>query len=252
MSVPMFCPFALCAATVEMSWARVKPESSVVRMMVPYHEINNSAIRGGCPASHMWIPLSEDAVNALTRETVSMVRQIRDQAEATPKPLRGERAREGGMFPIRPVEPSGIPSRLGREPVTSIDQPDWTPPRPGEPENQVVPLGVGGQQLGRAMAAIEDVVGAVTSANLKSGEAASAVEQALQALQGAIGAIEEASALISGAVGGSGAQTLTEYGGGLQEASRDVHTAHGWLEEARAKLIGGMEKGEDYIGRALG
>lgn len=255
MSVRMGCPFVMCSAVVTTVWVRPFPTSDATRLMVPWHLINHSHIKGGCPASYLWIPLTEEAAEMLTERAMVLLREVQAQMERQDElgpPERDRRAREGGVFPIRPVNRSGIPSRLGREPVTPEDQGDWYTPRPPEQYKPVPPTAEGHVLGSRSMASIREVVEQVTAGNVHTGEAAASIAQAVDSLNTAKAAIEQAKAQIAGAIDGSGAQTLGEYLGLLETAEQQVEAAIPGLEQAQSELAGGMERGETYIGMALG
>lgn len=257
MSVRMGCPYIFCSAVIEASWMRTSPSNPrAERLMVPAHDIRHSWITGACPASLMWIPLDRDAIRVLTerahQDRRDVIQRMAEQDTQEP-PDRDHTARRGGMFPQRPMYPRGpgrLPGRMGREPGPHSGT--WNPPRPGDPQNQPVPPGLGGQPLGgRAMASIREVVAQVTEANVQTGEAAASVAECVHVLGAAKESMESASGQIAAAIDGAGVETLGEYAGLLRSAIEAVDAAIPSLDEASRELTAGMEKGETYIGHLM-
>lgn len=253
----MPCPYIFCSATVEAKWMRTRADNPNAQMlMIPEHDMRNSIVQGPCPAGMMWIPLDEYTRAILAERARVHGRLIGKHLANPPKSVTEDpRAREGGMYPIRPVGPSGIPHRLGREPATEADQGDWNPPRGQEPERPVPPHTGGGPFTGRGttgMASITELIGMTNEANASTGEALGAIAQCSQALDSCLGAIERAKALVAHVLDDSHAQTMTEYHGLLNQAEDNVRSVHGPLEEALGQLGAGMEKGEQFIGNMMG
>ena len=251
------CPYVFCSAVVEMAWMRThasNPEAK--RLMVPSHDIQNPVLTGACPAGLMWIPLGENEVELLTQRAQADRRIIQAAIERTTEGSEtDDRGRGGGVFPLTSYGPDGTPLRIGREPpVEGPERADWFPQR-NPPEYHPAPEQGGyavGNQGGRGMASIREVIGQVTEGNVKTGEALGAIAQSNEALDNCLAAIEQAKSLIGGALDGSGAQTLSEYAGLLEAAEQHVQSARSELEQALGDLSAGMERGEQAIGNLLG
>jgi len=259
MSQRISCPYVFCSATVEVKWMQTDPHNpEAEQQMIPRHEIDHSWIKGDCPASLMWIPFSEQVVEMLTDRAVidrAAIEQRIERENERGQQQRDETAREGGLFPLRPLYkrgPGKLPGRLGREPGPNSGV--WNPPRPGDPEKPM-PTDSGGQSLGRGqgrhVASTQELVGQITEANVMAGEAAGAAMQCVQTLQAAKASIQGAKSNIAAALDGSGAQTLTEYLALLEDAEGQIDQAVPALENVTSNLAAGMERGETMIGRIL-
>lgn len=249
MTVRMGCPYLFCSAVVEAVEMRPYSNTTGTRLMTPYHEIQNPIITGGCPGSNLWIPITPEGYRVMAEVAETHRRLINERLDNPPEPrVRDQQARRGGGFPQRPIGPSGVPHRLGREPVTPEDQGSWNPPRGQEPERPLPPH-VSGTPLGsRGMADIGQLVAMTTEANVQSGEAVGALAQAIQTVQNALGAIEAAKSQASAVLGSTHAQTMSDYVGVITQAEVEMGGVLPQLEQARDYMASGMEKGEAYIG----
>jgi hypothetical protein len=265
------CVYALCEAQVTLTVVPPYPGSAEgPRRQQPQHEIVNAHLTGPCPASLMyvgWTPMHVTPIET-ERALAERYRVDADRAQELYHQQQRDRAQHNRPTPnedatSRPVVgtgPGGVPNRLGRTPPPNaeewalggrqdedsghLQQYDVKPP--------AMKPGIFGQEVGKHVASVHELLVMMQSAAMKGGEAWQAVAAASEQLTSAIGALEEVKGIVGAAQGQSDAETLRNYMYYVQEAITQLLESQVKLEEGKQNILVGQEKGEEFGARLLG
>lgn len=251
------CPYYWCSRLVDIVPAPPYPGSTdIPGELIKAHLIAHPVLTGTCPASNLRYPLDADSHKHLNDQAADDGRRIPPLVVRTTPPRRQPRdAREpDGSRSLR------NPGRLGREPDDPAS-PDWQlggredeesgkvrppikPPRP--------PRGVIGQEIGRHVASVDELIVMTQHVALLAGQAIGAIQEANNSLQNAIVDIGEAISSLAEMQGQSASRILQEYRRILDQASTDVTAMSQQGEEIMNALGAGQEKGAEFTARLLG
>jgi hypothetical protein len=247
------CPYRLCYENVDFIPVPESPFGDPPRYLIKGHIIGSPVLKGRCPTSNMYHPFDARTEEYLREALASQIQEVREWirgiAESTivtsePDPesqsLRGEQ-------------------RTGREPADPQSE-DWA--LGGRDDEDVakdrvtykpkIPTHVQGQEVGRFVASITEVIGHLNVAAMKSGEALSILSGMQDELQTVIACIDEASSQVIQAKGDANVVELDEYVGILATRKETAMHMSRELEEIREGINITHETGELYIGRLLG
>jgi hypothetical protein len=151
------------------------------------------------------------------------------------------------------------PSRIGREP--DPDAEDWQlGGREDEDSGHVqeyavkppkVPAGVVGQEIGRHVTSIDELIGMTQEAALKGGEARAALLDASNQMSVAQGSIEQAIDVIAQIQGQATSALIESYRAIFAQVQTDIASLIEQNESIIEAIGAGQEKGEEFIGRLL-
>lgn len=244
------CPYSYCHELVDFIPVPESPFGDKPKYLIKAHNISYP-LTGQCPVSNMYHPF-----DAATQAHINSAMEIHARDL-----LRWTMSVEGAGTVVHPNPESqslrGV-QRIGREPEPTSD--DWV--LGGRDDEDVakdritykpkIPAHVQGQEVGRFVASITEVIGHLNLAAMKTGEALSVLSDMQDELQTVTACIEEAKTQVSMAKGDTNVIELDEYLGLLSNANETVLRMGRELEEVRNGINITHETGELYIGRLLG
>lgn len=253
------CPYRWCSATIEIVPVPGYPGTGESQgELIKAHPIQSGVLTGTCPASNLRVPLEDRAAENLRQQERNDGRRIPklvvDSVPEKPNRYRLPWVAQG------PPESQSLrgDDRSGREPGPTAD--DWSlggrddedsgktappikPPR--------IPPGILGQEVGRHVVSIDELIGLIKASAIKSGEALSTVQDCENQLALAGAALEEAKGMIAGAMEQHRSQTLSDEMGLLERAQEKVSSMVAQCERIKGEISHAHELGEQYIGVLL-
>ena len=255
------CPYHWCSRVVEVVPAPRYPGTHRTDSeLITAHVIAHPVLPGTCPASNMHYPLDEESAQHLRDQEQADGRRIPKLVTGSvPEGSRPRRAWDRPR-PARDDDSRSLrqPSRVGREPEPGSQ--DWAlggredeesgktkppikPPR--------TPRGVAGQEVGRHVASVDELIGMAQQIALVTGEAIGSLNEARDALDIASAKVEEGLSELAALQGQATSETLGAYHQILTQAGTDIRALMEQAEEIASAIGAGHEKGEEFIGRLL-
>jgi hypothetical protein len=248
------CPYRWCSKGVAVLPAPPYPGTDGPgSQLIAAHDIGHPVLTGTCPASNMHYPLTPEAAQ-----------HLRDQERADSRRIPGlvvdSAPERPGWFLQRHPESRSLrqPGRMGREPEPASD--DWalggrededsgkTKPPNSPPRT---PEGVAGQEVGRHVASVDELVGMTRQVQLLTGEGMGTLQGVRDELDIASSKIEAALTELSILQGSATSETLGSMHEILTQAGTDVRSMVEQAEEITNALGASQEHADAFIGRLL-
>ncbi len=112
-------------------------------------------------------------------------------------------------------------------------------------------MGIPRQNWSDNIVSIQQLVGALTDANLKAGEVDAFLAETIPLLQNTVQDLADAIALNAGVLGDTSAESVSNALGFFQSAQNEIQSVLATLETAQSNLRAGTMQNEEYIGRLM-